>query len=150
MFYLTIVNKTRRHCHSWLAGQYLCSWMFYKLLKALSFSLSSGPRLKCWVDSLRTQYGKLTKRASGSGGRLSDRDKWILDKFSFLSRHIYRIPSRSGVDVSFNNNRKLICYQNTYIFFEQYFWLVLCHFWVYVVTFNCHPQVDGNYNWLCL
>ena len=21
MFYLTIVNKTRRHCHSWLAGQ---------------------------------------------------------------------------------------------------------------------------------
>ena len=23
MFYLTIVNKTRRHCHSWLARQYL-------------------------------------------------------------------------------------------------------------------------------
>ena len=22
IFYLTIVNKTRRHCHSWLAGQY--------------------------------------------------------------------------------------------------------------------------------
>ena len=23
MFYLIIVNKTRRHCHSWLAGQYM-------------------------------------------------------------------------------------------------------------------------------
>ena len=23
MFYLTVVNKTRRHCHSWLAGQYI-------------------------------------------------------------------------------------------------------------------------------
>ena len=23
MFYLTIVNKTRRHCHSWLAGHYV-------------------------------------------------------------------------------------------------------------------------------
>ena len=22
MFYLTIVNKTRHHCHSWLEGQY--------------------------------------------------------------------------------------------------------------------------------
>ena len=21
MFYITIVNKTQRHCHSWLAGQ---------------------------------------------------------------------------------------------------------------------------------
>ena len=25
VFYLTIVNKTRHHCHSWLAGQYIQS-----------------------------------------------------------------------------------------------------------------------------
>ena len=30
MFYLTIVNKTRRHCHSWLAGQYI---VLFKLME---------------------------------------------------------------------------------------------------------------------
>lgn len=54
------------------------------------------------MDSIWTQYGKLTKRRSGSGGRLSDRDKWILENLSFLSRHIYRIPNRSGIDLGFN------------------------------------------------
>ena len=33
MFYLTIVNKTRRHCHSWLAGQFVLAWL-------------SGPKFK--------------------------------------------------------------------------------------------------------
>ena len=27
MFYLTIVNKIRRHCHSWLARHYL--WLIF-------------------------------------------------------------------------------------------------------------------------
>lgn len=44
------------------------------------FLIFIGSRLKSWMDSIRTQYGKLTKRPSGSGGRLSERDMWILEK----------------------------------------------------------------------
>ena len=36
------------------------------------------------------------------GSRPFVRDKWILEKSSFLSRHIYKIPSRDVVDGSFN------------------------------------------------
>lgn len=61
--------------------------------KAEELGVCDGPRLKSWMDSIHTQYGKLTKRPSGSGGRLSDRDKWILEKLSFLSRLIYRISN---------------------------------------------------------
>ena len=33
MFYLTIVNTTRRHCHSWLVGQYhVCLHFTYQLI----------------------------------------------------------------------------------------------------------------------
>ena len=34
MFYLTIVNTTRRHCHSWLAGQYMESEAEIPLIEA--------------------------------------------------------------------------------------------------------------------
>ena len=33
MFFLTIVNKTRRHCHSWLTGKYL--YTLYALNKGI-------------------------------------------------------------------------------------------------------------------
>lgn len=74
------------------------------------FLISTGPRLKSWMDSIRTLYGKLTKRPSGSGGRLSERDKWILEKLSFLSKHIYRISNRGGADVS-----SIIFFSSSYI-----------------------------------
>ena len=46
MFYLTIVNKSRRHCHSWLARQYdgledglLTMQNLVKCLKLYSYKL---------------------------------------------------------------------------------------------------------------
>ncbi|XP_033122083.1 uncharacterized protein LOC117121088, partial [Anneissia japonica] len=52
-------------------------------------------QLKMFLDSMRSQVGKITKRKSGQGTQLmSDRDAWVVQTFGFLEKHIVRIPSR--------------------------------------------------------
>ena len=48
--------------------------------------------LKKWWDSIRTRFGKLSAGGkSGQGAiQLTDREKWILNTFSFLRPHIVR------------------------------------------------------------
>ena len=51
--------------------------------------------LRTWFESMRTRFGKLTKRKSGDGApQKTDRDKWILSRFAFLASHIVRHPGR--------------------------------------------------------
>lgn len=72
--------------------------------KAASLSPQcSVKQLKNWLESMRTQYGKLTHPKSvkgGEGEKLTDREKWIVDTFSFLESHIVRQPSRASFSVS--------------------------------------------------
>lgn len=57
--------------------------------------------LQVWYKSMRTMYGKLSQHKSGDGCReLTERDKWVKESFSFLSRHIVRVVSRQAVSVS--------------------------------------------------
>jgi hypothetical protein len=56
---------------------------------------------------MRTQVGRLTREhnKSGSGRKeLTDRDKWIVEKFGFLGPHIARIKTRSATNVSISND----------------------------------------------
>ncbi|KAK6190706.1 hypothetical protein SNE40_002509 [Patella caerulea] len=54
-----------------------------------------------WYQSIRTRYGRLSKKKSGSGaGELTDRDNWILEKFDFLKGHIHEVRSRTAVSIS--------------------------------------------------
>ena len=59
-------------------------------------------RLAIWVESKRTQYGKLTvnKPSGGPAIRLTQRDEWILERFAFMKVHIYRHTSRHVQSVS--------------------------------------------------
>ncbi|CAM1154432.1 Uncharacterised protein g155 [Pycnogonum litorale] len=46
-----------------------------------------GFEVRClltWYDSVRTRYGKLVARPSGSRAELTDREKWILDNHLIL------------------------------------------------------------------
>ena len=57
--------------------------------------------LKVWYKSLRTRYGRLRKMPSGSGLQdITERDKWILASFDFLSPYIAEMPRRQLVSVS--------------------------------------------------
>ena len=57
--------------------------------------------LKVWYKSLRTRYGRLKKMPSGSGLLdITERDKWILLSFDFLSPYIAEMPRRQLVSVS--------------------------------------------------
>ena len=57
--------------------------------------------LHTWYKTVRTQFGKLSKRKSGDGSReLSDRDRWVLTSFDFLKTHIVRVTSRQAGGVS--------------------------------------------------
>ena len=57
--------------------------------------------LLTWYKSLRTRLGKLTFKKSGEGSaEKTDRDKWILDRFDFLKKHIHRVRGRVGASVS--------------------------------------------------
>ena len=52
--------------------------------------------MKTFVESMRTRYGRLTAPRSESAAKaLTDRDKWIVEKFSFLDQHIVRQRPRS-------------------------------------------------------
>ena len=59
--------------------------------------------LLTWYKSLRTRLGKLTFKKSGEGNaEKTDRDKWILERFDFLVKHIHRVKGRVGASVSTN------------------------------------------------
>jgi hypothetical protein len=51
---------------------------------------------------MRSQVGRLTRENKSGSGRkeLTERDKWIKEKFGFLGPHIARIQSRAGVNVN--------------------------------------------------
>jgi len=57
--------------------------------------------LTVWYRSIRTRYGRLVKKKSGTGaGERTDRDNWILEKFDFLKGHIHEVQPRTVVSVS--------------------------------------------------
>lgn len=58
--------------------------------------------LKGWYESMRTRFGKISQGGkSGDGAQENtERDRWILEAFNFLSRHIVRIKTKVGVSVS--------------------------------------------------
>lgn len=73
--------------------------------KASEIGLQEWRPLKTWVESMRSQVGRITRDISKSGlerKELTERDKWVKQKFGFLGPHIARIHSRSGVNVSFS------------------------------------------------
>jgi hypothetical protein len=58
--------------------------------------------IKIWYASLRSRYGKLKKKRSGSGDmELTERDEWVVRNFEFLRPHIYEVPKKTTVSVSF-------------------------------------------------
>ncbi|CAG2211711.1 unnamed protein product [Mytilus edulis] len=57
-----------------------------------------GFEVRClltWYDSVRTRYGKLAARPSGSGAELTDREKWILDNLKFHKPYIHRVKKKT-------------------------------------------------------
>ncbi|XP_066980090.1 uncharacterized protein [Macrobrachium rosenbergii] len=50
----------------------------------------SGCEVRTWFTSLRSRFGRLMaeKNGQGTGRRLTDREKWILNIFHFLKLHI--------------------------------------------------------------
>ena len=74
-------------------------------------------QLSRWLHTKRTRYGKLTKKLEKSGAArvpLTDLDRWILDKFSFMGAHIVR--QREPRTLGIGQVRKLLfptfVYQN--------------------------------------
>lgn len=65
--------------------------MFQEKGKTISPPLS-GDELKRWLESIRNRFGRLTKDKSGQNvpRPCTDRERWILDIFHFLGRHIVR------------------------------------------------------------
>ncbi|XP_014662275.1 PREDICTED: uncharacterized protein LOC106805259 isoform X2 [Priapulus caudatus] len=54
--------------------------------------------LPIWYRSLRTRYGRLLKKKSGQGAtELTERDQWVLTRFSFLKTHIYEVQRRTVI-----------------------------------------------------
>lgn len=73
------------------------------LAKADQYGIQDWRDLKTWVESMRSLVGRLTRDTSKSGsGRkeLTDRDRWVKEKFGFLGPHIARITTRAGINVS--------------------------------------------------
>ena len=57
--------------------------------------------LQIWYRSLRTRYGRLLKEKLGDGAaEFTERDEWILSKFSILRAHIYAVKKRTTASVS--------------------------------------------------
>eukprot|EP00057_Strongylocentrotus_purpuratus_P021220 XP_011675694.1 PREDICTED: uncharacterized protein LOC105443788 [Strongylocentrotus purpuratus] len=54
----------------------------------------TAKQLKVWIDSMRTSVGKLTKKKSGQEAKeYTDRERWILENFGYLTDHIKRVGS---------------------------------------------------------
>ena len=65
---------------------------FEKLGKSLDPPITAN-QLRTWFYSIRSRFGRLTTEKSGQAAhnrRLTDRERWILDIFSFLKPHIVR------------------------------------------------------------
>ncbi|XP_071175088.1 uncharacterized protein [Mytilus edulis] len=70
--------------------------------KANELRVEDWKTLRTWVESMRSQLGRLTREGNKSGsGRKDDtqRDKWIKEKFGFLGPHIARIETRGGINL---------------------------------------------------
>ena len=114
---------------------------------------------------MRTQYGRITNVASKSGKGADDdltiRDKWIKVTFSFLERHIVRVPSRTSFKVScveIENNIRFLSSVHIEIYFigitMQYKYcnitIKLIKLIIYykvvpvVVRFEVYPGVSGT------
>lgn len=71
--------------------------------KATQMGIDDWRNLRTWIDSMRSQLGRLTREGNKSGsGRKEEtqRDKWINEKFNLLGPHIARVQTRAGVNVS--------------------------------------------------
>ena len=69
--------------------------------KAKELNLESAKILQTWYKSMRTRLSKLTNQKPGDGTRdLTDRDRWVLEKFDFPRKHICRVTSRQATNVS--------------------------------------------------
>ncbi|XP_063448096.1 uncharacterized protein LOC134727645 [Mytilus trossulus] len=70
--------------------------------KANELGVEDWKTLRTWVESMRSQLGRLTREGNKSGsGRKDDtqRDKWIKEKIGFLGPHIARIETRGGINL---------------------------------------------------
>lgn len=57
----------------------------------------SASALEKWVGGLRTQFGRLLKKKSGSAAhRYTERELWVLKTFQFLESHIVRRRTKSS------------------------------------------------------
>ena len=71
------------------------------------FFICSGAQLQLFIDSMRTQFGRISKTKSGQGTVApSPRDEWVTATFGFLEGHIIRMKSRSSVSTDSNNKKK--------------------------------------------
>ncbi|VDI35649.1 Hypothetical predicted protein [Mytilus galloprovincialis] len=78
--------------------RFMSIYMFL-LITLLFFSVFSVRCLLTWYDSVRTRYGKLAARPSGSGAELTDREKWILDNLKFHKPYIHRVKKKTPVSL---------------------------------------------------
>ena len=62
--------------------------------KAEEFGIDDWNQLECWVRTQRDEVGRITdpnRKPSGSGAdQLTDRQKWVIDNFGFVSRFMRR------------------------------------------------------------
>ncbi len=62
---------------------------------------ADAAKLQTWMDSLRSRYGRLIQTKSGEGVKeYTEREVWILDKYSFLKDHNACQTYCHGVSVS--------------------------------------------------
>lgn len=65
--------------------------------------------LAAWYYMMRTRYGRFEGKSGDGRKELTEREAWIKRAFSFLGRHIRRVPSRQACSVSiFQENYSLI------------------------------------------
>ena len=70
-------------------------------MKAAELDVESGKLLTTWYESVRTRVGKLSDQKSGSAVvAMTDRDKFIMQHFGFLSTHISRVKGTAACSVS--------------------------------------------------
>ena len=71
---------------------------------------SDGKQLRVYFKSLRDRYQRLTKGKSGQATpELTEREKFIIDHFTFLEPYKGKSRSRKSSRVSFHTHMKVIC-----------------------------------------
>ncbi|KAH3859325.1 hypothetical protein DPMN_102043 [Dreissena polymorpha] len=79
-------------------------FLWEKIAEVMGVKLN-GDELKILYNSLRTRYTKLKKTKSGDGApEQSDRDEWVLNRFSFLTPFTYEVKKRTVVSVSISKH----------------------------------------------